>query len=655
MPNRILLTGGKGQLAQEIVKLDRTIDHPDIDEMDFTSYEEIAKYCEGKHYDVIIHAGAITNKFNEDVDEDYIQSNIIGTSNIVLWAMRHRTRLVYISSDYVYPSERGNYTEESALFPVNRYAKSKLGGEMAVQLYDDSLIIRTTFYRVLDFPKACTDQHTSRIRIQDAAKAVYALSCLRNVRGIVNLGGKHKRSLFEIVKNEFNASVEPCTRADIKISYIVPPDSSLNTDKYYRIMNATTQTSKNQIRCRICSSEQLHKYLHLGPTPLANSYIRKEDLSLPEFEEELALQVCLQCGLSQLTRVVHPDLMFKNYLYVSSTTKTFQDHCQELASSAIKVSSATPGDLVLDIASNDGCLLSKFRGLGMNVLGVDPAENLAAEANSSGVPTLCAYWSRAIAQDLTNRFGAPKVITATNVFAHVDDVHEFVEAVNICMARKGIFVIEFPYLLDFIQKNEFDTAYHEHLSYIAIHPVSSLMHMHGLEVFDVEYFKDIHGGTVRVYVCRANDYAVRQNVKTFMENEEEFGLKTLATYESFAQRVLKNKENLCAMVKELHQQGKKIWAYGASAKGNTLMNFFGIANDLVPVVIDDNPKKWGYYTPGSRMRITGIEELGSADVDYLVLLAWNFQTEIIRRCKAARYKGDYIIPVPEATIISDHS
>jgi dTDP-4-dehydrorhamnose reductase len=655
MPSRILLTGGKGQLAQEIIKLDQTIDHPDKDEMDFVSYPEIARYCEGKNYDIVIHAGAITNKFNENADEEYVQSNIIGTANIVLWAMRHRMRLVYISSDYVYPSERGDYTEESVLLPVNRYAKSKLGGEMAVQLYDESLIIRTSFYRVLAFPKACTDQYTSRIRIQEAAKAIYTLSCLRNVKGIINLGSERKRSLFEIVKNEFNDSVEPCTRSDIKISYIVPPDSSLNTDKYYRMMKTATQSSKNQIRCRICNSERLHKYLYLGRTPLANSYVRNEDLSLPEFEEELALQVCLECGLSQLTRVVHPDLMFKNYLYVSSTTKTFQDHCQELATSAIKVLSATPGDLVLDIASNDGCLLSKFRGLGMNVLGVDPAENLAAEANSSGVPTLCTYWSRAVAQDLASRYGMPKIITATNVFAHVDDVHEFVDAVNICMARKGIFVIEFPYLLDFIQKNEFDTAYHEHLSYIAIHPVSSLMRMHGLEVFDVEYFEDIHGGTVRVYVCRANDYPVGQNVKTFMEKEEKFGLKTPSPYESFALRVLKNKENLRAMVNDLHRQGKKIWAYGASAKGNTLMNFFGIANDLVPAVIDDNPKKWGYYTPGSRMRITGIGELGTSGVDYLLLLAWNFQTEIIRRCKTANYKGAYIIPVPEATIIPDHS
>lgn len=401
----------------------------------------------------------------------------------------------------------------------------------------------------------------------------------------------------------------------------------------------------------MCRSANLERYLDLGSTPLANSYLRKEDLSSPEFSEELALQVCLDCGLSQLTRVVHPDLMFRNYLYVSSTTQTFREHCEELAMTAIRAAVAKSQDLVLDIASNDGCLLSKFRAAGMNVLGVDPAENLAPEANASGIRTLCAYWSKEIANDIVTKFGMPKIVTATNVFAHVDDVHEFVEAVDACMAQRGILVIEFPYLMDFIQRNEFDTAYHEHLSYIAIHPVASLMTMHGLEVFDVEYFKDIHGGTVRVFVARKKDYAVKESVEKFLQEERKFGVKDRAPYDAFARRVLENKRQLRDMIHTLREEGKTIWAYGASAKGNTLMNFFEVTQDMVPVVIDDNPKKWKYYTPGSRMRITGIEELAGSKVNYLLLLAWNFQTEIIRRCKAAQYTGDYILPVPAPSII----
>lgn len=409
--------------------------------------------------------------------------------------------------------------------------------------------------------------------------------------------------------------------------------------------------SKSQEKCRICGSSSLREYLHLGRTPLANSYVREQDLQAPEFREELALQVCTQCGLSQLTKVVTPDLMFKNYLYVSSTTETFRNHCAELAKTAMAVAGCRQGDWVMDIASNDGCLLSKFQDMDMRVVGVDPAENLAAEANKAGIPTLCAYWSTTVAEAVMRRFGRPKVITATNVFAHADDLHEFVRAVDSCLDPGGIFVIECPYIVDFIERNEFDTTYHEHLSYLGIHPLYMLFEKHSLTLFDVEYFKDIHGGTIRVFVGRPGKYPVSSNLAFYLKKEEAFGIKDIEQYETFGRRVQANKQNLLTLIGRLHAEGKVIWAYGASAKGNTLMNYFGISNDFIPVVIDDNPKKWGWYTPGSHMRITGIEELGRSKVDYLLLLAWNFETEIRRRCRAINYAGRFILPVPEAKLL----
>lgn len=648
---RILVTGGRGRLARELVMLDSAIDAPDRGQLDFSRYDQVESYCGKKKYDVIIHAGALTNKLTPGLDEQFILSNIIGTSNVVLWAMRNDVRLIYLSSDYVYPSECGDYTEESVLFPVNRYAKSKLGGEMAVQLYDKSLIVRMSFYGELNFAKGCVDQFVSRLPVREAAKAVYTLAVDQHIVGVINVGTRSKRSVFEIINGEFNSSVEPCTRSDLRIPYIAPPDSSLNSSKYNRLVESRLENSKNQVQCRICHSTELYKYLDLGRVPLANSYLSKEQLSTLEFVEELALQLCVNCGLSQLTKVVSPDMMFKNYLYVSSTTQTFQNHCVELAGVASEIVRAGPNDLALDIASNDGCLLSKFRSLGMKVLGVDPAENLAAEANASGIRTLCAYWSPALAKDIVSRFGSPRIITATNVFAHVDDVHAFVDAVDLCLARRGIFVIEFPYVVDFIERNEFDTAYHEHLSYIGIHPVVHLMRTHGMEVFDVVHFPSIHGGTVRIFVCRAGDYEVSENVGIFLRREDGFGLKNKSTYELFAKRVLENKRKLGELIKGLLDQGKTIWAYGASAKGNTLTNFFEITNAMIPIVVDDNPKKSGFYTPGSKMRITEIGELPNANVDYLLLLAWNFQAEIMKRCRAVNYVGGFILPVPEPTVI----
>jgi SAM-dependent methyltransferase len=597
----------------------------------------------------------VTNKFNEDAAEGYLLSNIIGTANVVLWCQRNKARLVYLSSDYVYPGERGGYTEESPLLPVNGYAMSKLGGECAVRLLPGSLVVRTSFYKELRFDRGCTDQYTSRMPIHEAAEAIYRLALRNDVTGIINVGRESSRSIFEIVRNEFNPAVEPVHRRDIAITYSLPHDTSMDTSRFVSLMSDPASASKDQSRCRICGSSTLLRFLDLGSTPLANSYVSQADLSLPEFTEELALQVCLSCGLSQLTKVVHPDLMFKNYLYVSSTTATFREHCEELAATSVRTAGAKPGELVMDIASNDGCLLSKFQDMGMRVVGIDPAENLAAEANSAGIRTLNAYWSPAIARDVAARFGSPAVITATNVFAHVDDVHQFVEGVSSCLARRGVFVIECPYVVDFIRNNEFDTAYHEHLSYIGVTPLVRLMDMHDMDVFAVEYFADIHGGTIRAFVCRRGEYKRSARVQEFLDREAAFGIATPEPYRAFAERVLLNKRETGTLIAREVAAGKVIWAYGASAKGNTLVNFFQIRGRDVPVAIDDNPKKWGYYTPGAHMRITGIQELSENKVDYLLLLAWNFKKEIIARCQAAHYRGAFILPVPVPSIISDTS
>lgn len=412
-----------------------------------------------------------------------------------------------------------------------------------------------------------------------------------------------------------------------------------------------TGQARSPDRCRICRSRNLHVYLDMGKTPLANSYLRADELGKEEFKEELAIQVCMDCGLSQLTKVVNPDLMFKHYLYVSSTTETFQSHCVELAQTAVAAAKCQPGEWVLDIASNDGCLLSKFRDIGMKVVGVDPAVNLATEANKAGIPTLCDYWSTSAAEAVVNRYGRSKVITATNVFAHADDLHEFLRGVDRCMAQQGIVLIECPYVVDFIEKNEFDTAYHEHLSYIGIRPLQVLMAQHGMSVFDVEYFKDLHGGTIRVFVARRGDHPTSPNVQAFLKREEEFGITDVRRYREFGERVRANKEVLVGLIRQLHTEGKTVWAYGASAKGNTLMNYFNIPPGWIPVAVDDNPKKWGWYTPGSHMRIAGINELAKEKVDYLLLLAWNFEAEIRRRCRAIDYAGRYIAPVPEVRVM----
>ena len=413
---------------------------------------------------------------------------------------------------------------------------------------------------------------------------------------------------------------------------------------------AELPASRTVDRCRACGGERLHRYLDLGRTPLANSYLDEKSAGEAEFAEELRLQLCLDCGLSSLTKAVHPDRMFRHYLYVSSTTATIRDHFAEFARTAAAAAKAAKGDLAVDIASNDGCLLAALRGEGLDILGVDPAENLAAEADAKGLRTWCGYWSTALAEKIAREISRPKLVTAANVFAHVDDLSDFVGGVAACLAPGGVFALECPYVVDFIEKAEFDTAYHEHLSYIGVAPLTGLMKKHGLEVWDAEHFPEIHGGTLRVYCAPAGERAPSPRLREFLRKEEAFGLRDPRVYDEFARRVLDNRERLRAEIFRLRSAGKTVWAYGASAKGNTLMNFFGLDARQVPAAIDDNPKKWGLLTPGARMKIVGIDALKTAKVDCLLLLAWNFESEIRRRCRDAGYEGQFLIPVPEARL-----
>lgn len=643
-----VVTGGSGQLARQMAALDPRLLTPDRHALDVRSYTSLESYCTAHGVRTIVHAAAITNRFTEELSAEYVHTNVIGTGNVALWAIRHQARLVYISTDYVYPSEQGHYTEHAPLFPVNDYAASKLGGEMAVRLHANSVIVRTSFYERLDFPRACVDQFTSRMPIREAAATILALAARDDVRGVINVGRSERRSLHQIVASEFDPETRPIKRHELRLPYPIPRDSSLRTERLERIMANDAPASRDRDTCRICGSDRLYEYLHLGTTPLANSYLDPELGVDDEFREELAIQLCEECGLSQLTKVVHPDRMFRHYLYVSSTTQTFRDHCAEMAATTTSVCDASDSQLVIDIASNDGCLLRAYQERGLDVLGVDPAENLAAEANANGIRTLCAYWSPDLARDIAARFGPARIITATNVFAHVDDLHAFVEGLPLALLPRGIFVVEFPYVLDFLRKHEFDTAYHEHLSYVGLTPLVRLFGKHGLEMFDVEYFPDLHGGTVRVFVSRAGEYEPSDRLRGRLAEESSFGLASRLPYDAFAAQVLENKTELRRMLRGLLDQGKTVWAYGASAKGNTLMNFFELTREEVPVVVDDNPKKWGYLSPGSHMRIASPEELATGRPDCLLLLAWNFAAEISRRCRERGYGGDFIVPIPRA-------
>ena len=393
-------------------------------------------------------------------------------------------------------------------------------------------------------------------------------------------------------------------------------------------------------QCRICGSKNLKKYLDLGRQPLANQLS-----DLPEKNPgRYPLQVlfCEECYLSQLSIVISPKILYKNYLYHSSVSNTFKKHCYDMAISLKMMFRDLAKPFVIDIASNDGCLLRQFKKAGYRVMGVEPSDDLADEAERKGVSTVHGFWNKGTAK----RVPACDVITATNVLAHVDDLYGFIKLVKSTLRSlsKGVFVAEFPYLPNLIDGNQFDTIYHEHLSYFLLTPLVKLFSRCGIPIFNVKRYP-IHGGSIRIYASPYSRH-VDPSVLSMVEAEKYLGYYHFSKYVSYSKRVLKIKNDLRNMLAKFGP--KNVIAYGASAKGISLLNYCEItANDL-PLIMDDTPSKQGKYTPGGMIPILDPQFVNGCP-KYILLLAWNFATELIEKSK--HLGSRYIVPIPEVKVI----
>ena len=369
----------------------------------------------------------------------------------------------------------------------------------------------------------------------------------------------------------------------------------------------------------------MFRYLDLGLQPLANSYHKKNE-QVPYFP--LEVMFCNECYHSQLSIVVQPDLLFKNYLYVSGTTQTFHDHCKTLAEDAV-ARIAHEKLNVLDIACNDGTQLAYFQKLGCTVQGVDPAENLREITEKKQIPVSVAYWDSKLARTFKEKF---HIITGTNVFAHVHDVDEFLDACKLVLEPDGLLILEFPYAVTMIKHNEFDTVYHEHLSYFLVHSFATLATRLQFTIVDVLQ-TPIHGGSIRFFL-KKGEGEHSPKIAKLIEKEKKQGLYDKKTYTDFSLRVKKNKQDMQLLLEKLKQQKSKIIGYGASAKGNTMLNYFKIDLDYI---IDDNELKWQYETPGRNIPIKSPKVLKEEKHTLsVVILSWNFYKEIVRKIIAIR-------------------
>ena len=405
--------------------------------------------------------------------------------------------------------------------------------------------------------------------------------------------------------------------------------------------------------CRICKSSNLQKYLDLGEVPLANSLLESQSQFSKKYPIEMLL--CLDCHLSQLSIVVEPEVMFSNYPYHSSVSQTFKEHCYHMALK-LKEFETNEYPLVVDIASNDGCLLKVFQEVGYTrLLGFDPANNLASspygdiDGDSLPIPVVNDFFSEKTAKQIRGDSagqGASFVI-AQNVLAHVDNLHDFLKGVHWFLDDKGVFVAEFPYLANLIENNQFDTIYHEHLSYFLLKPLISLFKDNGLTIFRVEQYP-IHGGSIRVYASKGL-YDEGESVKEMLDFEESKELYSIETYTKFADRALRVMNDFKMCLENIHESGKKVMAYGASAKGISLMNYSGIKREWIHAIVDDTPDKQGKFTPGTLIPIIDSNGFKDECAYFIVLLAWNFAQELMNKCWW--HNGYYIIPIPEVKIV----
>jgi len=404
--------------------------------------------------------------------------------------------------------------------------------------------------------------------------------------------------------------------------------------------------------CRMCRGSDLTKFLDLGCTPPADQFKREEQLLEPDIYYPLDVFICNHCGLAQLGHIVSPEILYRNdYPYESSTTKAGQKHFFKFAQSVTERLQLGANDLAVDIGSNVGVLLSGFKEAGVRVLGVDPAANIVRIAEKRGIETINEFFNLPTAQMIVREKGKASVITGTNVFAHVDDLHAFMHAVELLLNEKGVFIFEAPHFMHLIESLEYDTIYHEHLSYLSLTPLIPFFKQFGMEVFDVEQV-DIHGGSFRVFISRLNQREIMPAVSEMLDAEKQMNLHSLSVLQDFANRVEKNRNDITWLLASLRHEGKSVVGVSAPAKGMTLLNYCGLGRHYLDFVTEKSQLKIGRFTPGTRIPIFSDDALLERQPDYALLLAWNFADEIMDNLKEYRKAGGkFIIPIPSPRIV----
>lgn len=412
--------------------------------------------------------------------------------------------------------------------------------------------------------------------------------------------------------------------------------------------------SVGTIACRSCGHVGLEPILCLGDTPLANALLTEEQLGQPEQTFPLDLVFCPHCTLVQITETVPPETLFREYVYRSSFSNTMLEHAERLVSEVVASRNLGPESLVVEVASNDGYLLQYYLRAGVPVLGIEPAQNIAKIAREeAGVNTITEFFGVDLARKLRAEGVRADVIHANNVLAHVPDLNGFVAGLRVLLEDSGVAVIEVPYVKDLVDNVEFDTIYHEHLCYFSLTALIDLFKRHEMVVEDVQRLP-IHGGSLRLLVRHASlEYSTGSVVGALLGEERGWGVAQQDFYADFSVRVERLRDDVVVALRQLKARGNRLAAYGASAKGSTLLSYFGIGDETLDYVVDRSTLKQGHFTPGSHLRIYPPSKVLEDQPDYLLLLTWNFADEILLQQKEYLDRGGKIVvPIPNLRVIS---
>ena len=403
--------------------------------------------------------------------------------------------------------------------------------------------------------------------------------------------------------------------------------------------------------CRFCGGE-LHDFVDLGMSPLCESFLAADELDRMEPFYPLRVRVCGECFLAQVGEYVAPERIFREYAYFSSYSRAWLDHARDYVEMAAQRFRLGSGSRIVELASNDGYLLQFFVAKGYEVLGIDPAENVARAAEAKGVRTLARFFDRELARELARSGTLADLVIGNNVLAQVPDINGFLAGVPEILKPRGVATFEFPHLLRLIEENQFDTIYHEHFSYFSLTTAERILAAQGLRVFDVEELWT-HGGSLRLFVCHADNAAqpTLPRVGALAEREHRAGLRELRTYAAFEERVRETKRSLLEFLIAARRAGKRIAGYGAPGKGNTLLNYCGIRTDFIDYTVDRNPYKHGRFLPGTHIPVLPPERIAETRPDYLLILPWNLKDEIMEQMAFIRdWGGRFVVPIPETKV-----